>query len=278
MVSGINTYNYNGDVYRQKSQREATIGFILATAASATIESLLPSFSNPFLKQMHKEHANNYLYKDRFINAVEKSNLPSKGLKIMHTDFQSIREKALYEARNKIIDGDVKAGLNAYYNPGEKIIKLNLNKASISGFHELGHAANHLNGKLGKLLQKCRVPGYYIAGLMGTLALVSRNKPKDAKKDFKDFVLDNCASIAFVSMLPTVAEEALASHKGIKFAKQAGMSEKLLKNLKKFYGKALLSYLGHAFVAGLSVYAVSKITEIFTRPEKIERKHSIYTI
>jgi hypothetical protein len=72
-----------------------------------------------------------------------------------------------------------------------------------------------------------------------------------------------------MGMLPTVAEEALASYKGIKMAKQGGLSNKLVKNLKKFYGKALLSYAGYALVTGLSVFAASKITEILTRPKKI---------
>lgn len=274
MVSNIyNTYNYKGEVYQQKTRRDAEVGFLLASVASVAIKALLPSFSNPFLKQIHKEHANNGLYKDTFISAVKNSGLEAKGLRIIPTDFQNAEEKFLYESKRKIIDGDVKAGLNANYSPTNKVIKLNTNKASISGFHELGHALNHLNSKSGKLLQKCRVPGYYIAGLMGTLALTSRNKPKEAKRNLKDFILDNCATIAFVSMLPTVAEEALATHKGIKLAKQAGMSEKLLKNLKRFYGKALLSYLGHAIVVGLSTYAVSKITEIFTRPKKIEKNY-----
>ena len=77
-------------------------------------------------------------------------------------------------------------------------------------------------------------------------------------------------------MLPTVAEEALASHKGIKLAKQAGLSEPLVKNLRKFYGKALLSYAGYAVLTGISVFAMSKITELFTRPKKVERKERYY--
>ena len=71
-------------------------------------------------------------------------------------------------------------------------------------------------------------------------------------------------------MLPTVAEEALASRNGIKLAKQSGLSDGLLKNLKKFYGKALLSYVGYAVLTGLSVFATSKITEKFTRPKKVQ--------
>ena len=104
---------------------------------------------------------------------------------------------------------------------------------------------------------------------MGTVALFTRPKPKDAPRNTWDWVQDNCTAIAVAGMLPTVAEEALASYKGVKAAKQAGLADKLVKNLRKFYGKALLSYLGHAAVTGLSVYAMSKIMETFTRPKKI---------
>ena len=121
-----------------------------------------------------------------------------------------------------------------------------------------------------KFLQKLRKPGYAIAGLMGTVAVLSRNKPKGEDRNVKDFVQDNCGKIAFIAMLPTVAEETLASYKGVKLAQEAGLSDKLVKNLKKFYGKALLSYAGYALLTGFATYVASKITEIFTRPQKVE--------
>ena len=241
--------------YAPQSQDAAELGWILATAASGLIYKALPSFSNPFLKQMTKEHANNNIYKDAFIKSVNISGLQEKGLELIHNSNPAT---------------DVGKGLNAYYSPQAKQIVLNADKATISGFHELGHAMNHLKSKTGKFLQKLRRPGYAIAGIMGSIALLSRKKPKEAERDSLDFIQDNCGKIAFAAMLPTVAEEALASHKGIKLAKKAGLNEASIKNLKKFYGKALLSYAGYALVTGLAVFAASKITEKFTRPQKIE--------
>lgn len=273
MVNEIpNTYTYNGNQYRKRSENEARAGFIIASVASGIIMSVLPSFSNPFLKQMKKEHHNNYLYKDAFFKSVELSGLKDKGLSIADTQFSSRTEEQLFNSGKKVADGEIKAGLNACYIPEYRAIKLNTEKAAISGFHELGHAMNNLKGRFGKLMQKCRVPGYTIAGIMGTAALFSRPKPKEAKRNIEDVVLDNCGLIAFAGMLPTVAEESLASYKGVKLAKEAGLSETLIKNLKRFYGKALLSYVGYAILTGLSVFAASKITQIFTRPEKIERQ------
>ncbi len=257
MVSNINSnyYYYNSptETYIRPSRESAELGYLLATAATALVYKSLPSFSNPFLKQMTKEHAHNNIYKDVFIKAVEHSGLEKKGLTIV---------KELNPAT------EIGKGLNACYIPSLKTIKLNTEKASISGFHELGHAINHLNGGIGKILQKMRGPGYAIASLMATIALFSRDKAKGEKRNLKDIIQDNCGKIAFAAMLPTVAEETLASYRGINLAKKAGLEASAVKNLKKFYGKALLSYGGYALVTGIAVFVASKITEIFTRPKK----------
>ena len=250
--------NANNEYYYKRPSREAVdLGLILATTASGLIYKALPSFSNPFLNQMGKEHANNHLYKDVFEKAVDLTGLKNKGLKIIHNNNPTT---------------DIGRGFNACFVPKTKEIVLNKNLASISGFHELGHAMNNMKGGIGKILQKLRGPGYTIAGLMGSVALLTRNRPKEEEKgDFKDFIQNNCGKIAFISMLPTVIEETMASYKGVKMARKAGLAEPLIKNLKNFYGKALLSYGGYALLTGFAVYATSKIMEIFTRPKKIAK-------
>lgn len=271
MVEAIQNNGYNQPRYRQRTQAEAELGFWAASIATAAIYKALPSFSNPFLKQIGKEHANNHLYKDVFVRALEKSGLQDAGVQLI--DLQPSFIDSIKESKGLIKEiehFDIKKGLNACYVPDAKVVMLNADKATISGFHELGHAMNHLKSKTGRFLQKLRKPGYAIAGLMGTVALISRKKPEGEKRNIVDFVQDNCGKIAFISLLPTVIEETMASHKGIKLAKESGLSEAMVKNLKKFYGKALLSYGGYALVTGLAVFVASKITEIFTRPQKIE--------
>lgn len=271
MVESIQSYTYNQPRYVQRSAAEAELGFWAATIATGLMYKALPSFSNPFLKQMTKEHAKNHQYRDVFMRAIDNSGLKEKGLQFvdMGLDYSDV-----FKLRNGMQDQiqhlDIKQGLNACYVPDAKVVMLNADKATISGFHELGHAMNHLNSKTGRFLQKLRKPGYVIAGLMGTVALISRRKPEGEKRGVGDFIQDNCGKIAFLSLMPTVIEEAMASHKGIKLAKESGLSDALVKNLKKFYGKALLSYGGYALVTGLAVFVASKITEVFTRPKKVE--------
>ena len=257
MVTGLSN-NFNSDyVYVRQNSYGPELAWVLAPIASGLVMKALPSFSNPFQKQMKNEWANNHLYKDVLLKAHRESGLKEKGVSIFHV------------GENMPVDKAIAKGENACYIPTLKQVHLNTNKASIAGFHELGHAKNHVMSKLGKLLQSCRKPGYTIAGLMGTVALFSRQKPKGEPRNAWDYLQDNCGKIAFISMLPTVAEEALASYNGIKMAKKAGLDKSLVKNLRKFYGKALLSYSGYAILAGISVYAASKITEILTRPKKV---------
>ena len=157
------------------------------------------------------------------------------------------------------------------YFPKERVVRINTDKISSAGFHELGHAMNDITGKTGKILSKLRWPGRIAAGWMGTIALFSTPKPKDAPKTGYDHIKDNCGKIAFACMLPTVFEEGMASYKGIKIARKTGLAEPLIKNLKKLYGKALLTYIGHAVATGLAVGAANMIMEKFTRPKKIEQ-------
>lgn len=273
MVQSVS--NNNNNVYVQRSREETEAAFLLATLASGAIMGVLPYFSKPFLNQMEKENANNKYYRDAFIKSFEQSGLKEKGVKILNTTLTDADRAKIAAGQGKeVADLAIKEGKNACYVPSQKIVKANFDTTAITGFHECGHAMNHLKSKFGKFLQKLRGPGYAIAGLMGTIAIFSRKKPKGTDRNAFDVVQDNCGKIAFLALLPTVAEEALASHKGIKMARAGGLSEPLIKNLKKFYGKALLTYIGYAVAAGLSTFAASKITEIFTRPKIVKPQSS----
>lgn len=255
-MSSINKNQYSNDYYyEQRSGLAREMGVALASAATALVYKTLPSFSNPFLNQMKQEHAKNYLYKDVFQKAFNDSGLKEKGLKFISETNPTT---------------EIGRGLNACFIPKLKTIKLNENLASISGFHELGHAMNYMKGGFGKLMQNLRGPGMALSGIMASVSLLSRNKPKDAQRNLDDVVKDNCGKIAFLGMLPTVIEESMASYKGIKAAQKAGLAEPLIKNLEKFYSKALLSYGGYALVTGFAVFLAGKIMEIFTRPKKVQ--------
>lgn len=258
----VNSYYRNQNEYIPKSQASAETGYVLAGVLSSAIMGTLPFFTKPFERQLMNEHQQNYLYKDAFEHSLKQSGLADKGVEVIPAQM----------LRNNSAEC---LGKNAYYAPKTNKIMINTDKISIAGFHEAGHAHNALFGGIGKFLSKLRWPCRAIAGWMGTIALFSTPKPKDEPRNFRDKVKDNCGKIAFVSMLPTVFEEGLASYKGIKMAKQTGLSDSLLKNMKKLYGKALLTYVGHAVATGLAVGCANMVMQKFTRPKKVEREEFI---
>lgn len=259
----VNSYYYNGNRYIPSSDSDSNKGFLLASAVSSAIMGTLPLFGKPFEKQLAKEHSQNYLYKDALFDSLRVSGLDKKGVRIVPMEL------------SKEIN-DYTLGRNAVYSTSTRQVLLNTDKISIAGFHELGHAMNDITGKFGKFLSKLRWPGRILAGWMGTVALFSRPKPKDAPKSGFDYVKDNCGKIAFACMLPTVVEEGMASYKGLKLAKKTGLAEPLIKNMKKLYKKALLTYIGHATATGLAVGAASMIMDKFTRPKKVENNDFPY--
>ena len=250
---------YNGNEYQTRSFLSETEGAVLASAISGAILSPLAYAGKPFVSQLKKEEKNNYLYKDSFERALKISELDKEGVKI-------VPAQILADSSNEYVKGT-----NACFIPKSKEILINTDKISIAGFHELGHAMNALKSKYGvKYLAKMRAPGYAIAGLMEYFAIFSRKKPKGAPRSITDIIEDNCGKIAFIAMLPIVAEEAIASIRGVKLAKASGVSEPLIKNMKNLYKKALVTYGGRAVLGALAVYASRKIMDYFTRPRIVE--------
>lgn len=260
----VSSYYYDGNEYIPRTSNDASKGFILATLASSAIMGTLPAFSKPFSSQLIKEHTQNDLYKDAFEKSINVSGLDKKGVTV---------EKA----QNFSNRTDVRCGMNAYYQPKTRQIVINTDKISIAGFHEAGHALNDTKIGVGKLLSKMRWPGRAVAGLMGYVALFQRTKPKEAPKDMTDKIKDNCGKIAFACMLPTVFEEGMASYKGVKLARKTGLAKPLIKNMKKLYAKALLTYIGHATATGAAVGATSMLMDYFSRPRIIKSNDIFFT-
>jgi len=249
---------YNGQEYQKRAPLTQAEGFVLATGVSSAILSPLAYIGKPFQNHLIKEQPNNYIYKDSFDKALERSGLKEKGVRVIH-------------AQNMIGFNDFKIGRNACFVPKSKEVIINTEKISIAGHHELGHALNALKSKFGvKYLAKLRTPGYIIAGLMEYFAIFSRTKPKGAPRNTTDIIEDNCGKIAFTAMLPIVAEEAIASYRGIKLAKETGLEKPFINSMKKLYAKALATYGGRAVLGGLAVFASRKVMDYFTRPKPID--------
>ena len=249
---------YNDTYYMPRSEKDQMAGFVLASIASGAIMKGLSVTGDVFHRELVRQQKNNDIYKTYLDKAMKLSELD---------DIVKIIPAQKHPGRFPI---EAK-GENAFFSPTTKEIVLNTEKISHAGFHELGHAMNDLKSKYGvKYLAKMRYPGYLIAGLMEYFSVFSRTKPKEAKRNIKDYIEDNCGKIAFAAMTPVIAEEAIASYRGVKIAKKAGLSEPLINNLKKLYKKALSTYVAHAALLGLAIGASRMIMDYFTRPRKID--------
>jgi hypothetical protein len=76
----------------------------------------------------------------------------------------------------------------------------------------------------------------------------------------KDFIKDNAGKITFLSFVPMLAEEGLASLHGLKFAKNS-LSKVAYGATRKFYAAGFASYVGLAAAAALGIKAASCVRD-----------------
>ena len=190
----------------------------------------------------------------------------------------------------KLIFGDVKQkmrgslnaisnGRNACYIPKLNKVIVNRDKMAFSVFHELGHSMNANGAGIAKWLNKSR--GYFALGAPLILALsLLTNKSKENEDGkigvfgkIKNFIKNNCGILAAACMLPTVAEEGLASIKGAKLAKPH-LDKTAFKTLNGLNAKAWCTYLAAAAITGIAVKAAVVVRDTLMEKSKNSVKHS----
>jgi hypothetical protein len=233
------------------------------------------------------------VFKKAAEEAFTKSGLASKGVKIIDTAAESQKavQEALYKeipvwaqkikplkkVFEKLLNSSARAfssGKNACFALKSNFIILNKDKASITAFHEMGHAFNKNMSVIGKVLQKIRKPFTLLASVAIFTALFKRKKVEGEKpKGFFDktttFIKKHCGALALLGLAPTLAEEALASINAHKIAKGV-LSPENLKTLNKFNGKCWLTYAGLAAGMSLAAVVASKIKDAMTEPKEVK--------
>lgn len=166
-------------------------------------------------------------------------------------------------------------GLNSFYDPRKKTIINNFKRMATAIPHEMGHAANYTSkNPLLKILTKARYLQLLVPVIL-TVAIL--RKPKKEGEESTtiigkglDFVKENSVALTAGCMLPTVAEEGLASIRGAKMAKKFLTPEKL-KSLNVINFKGWATY---AIAAGATIGAVwlaNKIRNATTPKTEQER-------
>ena len=169
----------------------------------------------------------------------------------LNVDVQFVNPHNIRKFPEALRDSLVKVarGENAFYNDAFKLAVAPEKKPSLI-LHELGHAINSTKGKLLKFMQKSRIYKAYVP-----TAVLMATQMADESGIKSDFIKNNAGIIGFLSFLPTILEEGLASLRGIKAAKKVLGKAANLAPLKRNYFTAWLTYL----IAGLGVGVASKM-------------------
>lgn len=221
--------------------------------------------------------------KDATAQVIKKSGLDSHGVNIEWLKpFEEVQSKKEILLADLIAPYDaVKNGRNAFFvmkdgalpsikgfpEPVKKnTILMPENKITFAAFHELGHAMNANLSKAGNALQKFRPLALFIPSLVALYGACSRKSKPDAdgnltkKQKINNGIRNNAGKIAFIATLPMLIEEAMATKKGLKFAKEI-LSPELYKKVAKGNKVAFLSYLTTSIFAGITAWAAVKVKD-----------------
>ena len=156
----------------------------------------------------------------------------------------------------------VSEGGNAFYHGGSKSVFVNKEKMGFATFHEMGHAINANSSSarkalsIGRHLSMLCVPLMLVAAMLQKREPESQFEPKPEQRK-KNFLKDNIGLITFGLMLPTVAEEGLASINATAMAKKV-LKPQELKKLNKTNAKAWSTYaVGAILASAFAQFAVN---------------------
>lgn len=168
----------------------------------------------------------------------------------------------------------VKLGNNAFYAPVTNKVIMPAKDLALTTFHELGHAANANLSTAGKILQKCR-PVSLLAVPIALIALFKTKKApnQEAKGTLDkstDFIKNNAGKLTFLTFIPILVEEAMASIKGVNFAKKV-LDPSLVQKLAKANKLAYLTYLSVAALSAAGIALGVKVKDSIAKPKPVKQ-------
>lgn len=166
-------------------------------------------------------------------------------------------------------------GENAFAK--EKGIHVNMKNSLFASLpHELGHVSNNMSKGLGRvtsfsarLAPKVNILLFPI--LLGTAIFRDKKAEGEESKTIVgkslDFIKDNCVGISALSQVPCLAEEGLASIKGLRMSKKyvAPQEQKMLKG---FFKRAFGTYVVAAGAAVLPIFVANTIKNVICPPKE----------
>lgn len=272
---------------------------IVGSAAQSAVANSNKCIARPILKKMKEasQSCDNKTLRAAINDAFINSNLFKNGVELLDVKLlknnnagELAANKKLHEAilnslpkflRNttcgdiavKVVKNMIEAGNNAAYLFKTKKIAVNIDKLGTSAFHEMGHAINHNQSKIWKVIQGMRLPAMAAGGVFGLTALLKRKKiegeqPVNTFDKVTTFVKDNVGKLVLASFVPIVSEELMATYRGNKMAKKLLPSEMFAK-VKKTNRLGAVTYISSALLTALAAYSASKVRDKIAEPKKI---------
>lgn len=282
----------SGD-YRKPTAGQNVVGIVAGSVVAGTVQ-MLPQRVGPLLINNMKKQART-CDADVLIKGVERAKKLSKldrhGVEIINVkDAKSVerfknaildcipkkmrnRFKSLYDTQATVAAKIVKKGNNALFAMNTNTIGVNMKKLGTATFHEMGHAMNRNCSKIGKFLQKMRMPAMALGAIIPLVGLCKRKKAEgEEPKGFFDkattFIKNNVGKLTTLAFVPIIAEELMATAKGNKLAKKV-LSPDMFKKVVKTNRFGAASYIGVALAAGAAAWAGSKIRDAIAKPKQV---------
>lgn len=238
------------------------------------------------LKNLSKKYLGNYSEKDEgALNAIKEAISKNEAYSKMLDNLKDVSiEKGIFDDILDVIARGMgvmfKKGDNAgYLRDANKIITPN-KSLQTSVFHEMGHAMNNNFGTITKTLQKNKATFQYVPALVLLVSLMNKRKTTDEKEQndsiFQktgDFIKRNAGKLAFLSFVPTLAEEGIASLKGQNIAKEltkdGTLTKELFKKIQATNAFGFSTYTLSALATALSIkFAIAVKDKIQQRAQE----------
>ena len=164
-------------------------------------------------------------------------------------------------------------GANAFYTFVSKKILIPEDGLGLAMFHEVGHAMNANLSKIGKMLQNCR--GLFLLAMPISLIALFKTKkapdekPKNKLDEATTFIKNNAGKLTFMTFLPLLIEEGLASIKGNKIAKQM-LTPELARKVAKTNALGFSTYFALAAFSSLGIYLGTKVKDMIAKPKPVD--------
>lgn len=252
-----------------------------ATVASLVVSNIVPSLALPItvfgIMPKIKKMGNFPLIENLAIKLGAKKALKESGLDKLGTHIEylkpSLNKNPSFIEKYLSPIESVRHGNNAFFCTGNKIL-MPEKDLSFAVFHEIGHAMNHNFSKALKSIQLSRNLLLTIPSIIALFGTFTKNSKPEVGKELskdektKNFIRDNAGKLAFLSMVPILFEEALATIKGQKLANKV-LSPELARKVGKGNRFAYLTYLAQAVFSALGAYSAVKVKDsIIAKKEK----------